>query len=455
MSDSNGDEDLKSANLRDKKLRWPWLVGAVALCGLLVAFFAPSGTFSSSPTIAGNANTHLQKNVRGESRVIAMSPRLGNAAGHSIISNSDNAQEVHLIDMCGFGIQPFKGKLDYTDEFIAFSKKFSRSANTQASSALESAIAKLLDSDDDMDRATGLYARMVDGSLEERTAQEKLLQENPECLKERDCTLKLAAIKERTIAIAAESLIKLAMGTSDPNVFAAAYYHCRGHKSSACSAITAEKWASLDSDNAAVWLAVASDADERKNEIVRDAALLRASQLSKYQRRSLPVEILLGEIELANVDPTVQMAIVANIFGLQASSKIGFPFTTVFKYCKSALTDAPDRKGKCENIASLMQKEDQTFIGQKLAARLGERSGWAKERVKAIIDETDAYIYLPLGDISIENSFSCESIQAQKLQLIDALELGELEAAKKYMLKMRLTPITMVEKYHALYPDRK
>lgn len=455
MSDNSIGDDQNKEKRHDKKSRWPWVVGAVILCALLVAFFAPLGTFSSSPKIAGNDKANSQKNSLGESRVIALPPRIANAAGHSIISNSDNAQEVHIIDTCGFGKQPFKGKLGFTEEFIEFSRKFSRSASTQASDALKSAIAKLVDSDDDMDRATGLYARTVNVFMEEGAAQEKFLQENPECMKDRDCALKHTEIKERAIAIAAEPLIKLALGTSDPNVFAAAYYQCMGNKSSACSAITSEKWASLDSDNAAVWLAVASDANERKNEIVRDAALLRASQLSKYQRRTLPVEILLGEIELAKVDPTVQEAIVSNIFGLKSYANTGFPFTSVFQYCKSALTDAPDRKGICENIANLIHKEDQTFIGQKIAVRLGERSGWTKERVKAIEDETDAYIYLPMGDFSFEHSFSCESIQAQTIWLIDVLELGEMEAAKKYMLKNGFTPITMVEKYRKRYLGNK
>ncbi|HTT13978.1 MAG TPA: hypothetical protein VMG60_24185 [Burkholderiaceae bacterium] len=245
------------------------------------------------------------------------------------------------IDLCGYG------KVD-PEEIPA---------------ALEAAAdAALLRAIDDFDQARDPRKRALalatKAWVDAQAADRRVVARDPATCRETPLCDQQAA---EAFALAAtpsiEALARLASTAQDPQVYVWAMRACRSilpdSPPSACDALTLDRWAQVDPDNAMVWLLNARAAKMRNDTPGFEDALLRASRATSFDRRRTPY----GEI-LANVDESAQPArtlIVGRLADADARDDPGeyfSNFSAVGLYCEQQ--SAPGRRELCSDLAHVL-----------------------------------------------------------------------------------------------------
>lgn len=296
---------------------------------------------------------------------------------------------------------------------------------------LSDAIRKLIQSEKLSEQAVGLYVMANQAGA---SAMESESLNQPGCKQSDECALKPFEALQRARAASAEPLVKLAQSSNDAGVYAAALYACLGNKTGACGKISYARWAEIEPDNAAAWLSAASEAESRKDDVARIAALQRAVDAKEYD---LHLPRLAGVAESASVQaqsPIEQSTTYSALF--IATMMPGWHATgAVFRHCgrKELMDDA--RRATCDALATKVAEKDETLVAVMMAKSIGERLGWSAERQQLYKDEYSVATGQALGGITDENMLSCETIQKSNQRTLRIFQIGERAAAREAVEK--------------------
>lgn len=188
------------------------------------------------------------------------------------------------------------------------------------------------------------------------------------------------------------ALARLAVASTDPQVYAWAYSACHPGgvaSAGACQLISGEQWARLDPENAAPWLILAGAAAKRGDVSSRDDAMYH---VANAERLDSGFGRLTGE--LVRFAPAGDAHLVGE-FGL-ATEALGFEAATPFDYgtaldyCRSeALVDA-NRRETCGQVGELFASRSTTFLERAIAVGFGRRLGWPQDRIEGLREQEKA-----------------------------------------------------------------
>ena len=222
--------------------------------------------------------------------------------------------------------------------------------------------------------------------------------------------------------LARDELVQLATGLHDPSVYAMAVRACDqsydpAPRDTACDRITLTQWATMDPDNAAPWLEIAAGAHARSDQAaVSDAfshaALAHSIDFGRdaalaYASNGMPPET--GQLERA--------AFLHRLIGQKGEGPVRG--LAIGAYCTEKAEREPAVRQQCEAVAELMADHGRNTADLSTAATMGERLGWAPERIAAMRQETLAVFRIESH--SDKDPWSCDDVRAVN-------EFGDLQA---------------------------
>lgn len=227
-----------------------------------------------------------------------------------------------------------------------------------------------------------------------------------------------------------DRLATLAATSRDALVQAYALRACRGESaaSSACQALSPMNWAQLEADNAAAWLAVA--ADPRVEPAVQVEALQQAARASRFDTHATALHALVQAAAPAGINDFDRLTMAREI-GTARADWLGTEALRV--HCSaSALADAA-RAPVCDRVADLLAKRAQSVPDLLQAREIGQRLGWAEERLNALRDEADAMVAFERRSFESGEPLSCALLARHNAYYADVGRLGEVAALRLAM----------------------
>lgn len=227
-----------------------------------------------------------------------------------------------------------------------------------------------------------------------------------------------------------DRLATLAATSSDPLVLAFALRACRGDSggSSACQALSPESWASLEGDNAAAWLAVATD--PRVEPAVQLDALQRASQATRLDSHAAALHPLVQAAAPAGTGEADRVAMAREVAGARADWLGSEALRT---HCSIAFATDLQRAQVCGRLAELFASQAQTVPDLQQARELGQRLGWKDERLDALRDEAEALAALAHRIAEPDAASDCAALQRQSGFYAEVGRFGEVAALRQAM----------------------
>ncbi len=315
------------------------------------------------------------------------------------------------IEVCGLPDLDAALFLAEQEDLDGFTLNHSRIGQSEANAALAQASAKLIQSESLPEQALGWY------------------------------------VQARQTGTVADPLVKLALAGRDPAIFATALHACAGKGGNPCASISATDWTTLEPDNAAVWLMVAGEANARKDTVVRDAALRRAAATTGYNSRFPALAPVFDTAPVTAQSALVQSLVGGTLISMDAIHSSVQKYSALMQYCVRDKTVDPTRNSTCDTLANKLLDHDDYFVGDSIAAYIGEKIGWDASRVQFIRDKKDVEMSLAYDDGSISNVYGCESLAKSNQWLRDSFSKGDRARARERIAKSGKTLATHIEEY--------
>ncbi len=334
------------------------------------------------------------------------------------------------VEVCGFGVQ-------HVEEFPM---GISLPPVTAANETLNAAARDLASSKIDADRALGLY---LQAKLAGDAAMERAHIQEPGCGQSAPagsgkpdnppCSENLPLARQAARMAAAKPLIDMALSTSDPNVYATAYYFCndplrpKGEMPGACSSISAEGWARIDPQNLFPALLARNPGPFKNgsykspaNDPIDDTALPTAL----YDTRSLRYDRVMAQENFKQEPLYMQTAIAMQLIGELASSGFKY-YSSAINYCRADEVARPARSQICGNIAETMAEQGKSIIDVAIALKLGEQGRRSETQMAKLAAEKADYSLL-LDRLGIgASAYSCEGMALTVKYFADFFARGE------------------------------
>lgn len=205
-------------------------------------------------------------------------------------------------------------------------------------------------------------------------------------------------------------MVKLASATTDPDVYATAFYQCQGSKNALCSQISAAQWAKLDPENSVVWLFAADAAMRRNDDDARDAALARFLKVPTSNYRFPPLAPILQSDDVQKRSPLTQQTIGIGLVGIRAAESTFPSYSKVNKYCTLTSTVNDSKRAICDAIANKLVAQDDQVLGKYLGVNIGKKIGWPADRTDSIVAEIKG-----LQEFQIMESLAPEMFNARNV----------------------------------------
>jgi len=232
-----------------------------------------------------------------------------------------------------------------------------------------------------------------------------------------------------------EALAQLAQTSDDAQVYAWAYRACQGVSSQAsgsCLAVTAARWAQLDSGNAEPWLAVASEARARKDAAAFDDAMFHVASADRHDPGwgALSAEI----IDHVPPDDANLLGLAGLMAQTAAVETLRSPaWSQTSQYCSEQELGDSNRREVCERIATVLADRSTTLLARSVGEALGKRVGWPAERVAATTLQRDAEA--AVTDRQVEQAavepMACGPLRVEVERMRDIARYGEIEVYRR------------------------
>jgi hypothetical protein len=320
------------------------------------------------------------------------------------------------LDICGLGKVP----IDTSDPFAA-----GRYLGDLTNKARARWLSALLDSDDIRARAAGLF---LEGKL----------------------TGSDSAQEDQT----RDALVQLAVGASDPAIYAMAVYACNTYSDPApagsCQQITLKKWARLDTDNAVPWLLVAGQAHARNDAATEAAAFGQAAKAHKADAYNYSLYTF-AESELPrDVTPLERWYLAIELIGIE-SATASDQYISASKHCSAEAMQDRGVRQQCNALAELMVSNGTTLLDLGIGTHIGARAGWSNARVARLTEERDALMQAITQTTPNNNDdlWTCDGVRRGNAYMGQWARLGEIGAAQDSLDRSGETVAELAQKQRA------
>lgn len=232
-------------------------------------------------------------------------------------------------------------------------------------------------------------------------------------------------------------LVRMALGTRDPEVYRLAWSACRlgiasARRSSAdddgCPRLDAAQWARLDPDNALPWvhaLAAAGDATSRAS---IDEALYRIGQSRRFDDGFGRATDAALALDVDGLAPGVQAQ--AALAAVDLDALIIPTYAALNGACAAAALADANRRALCDAVATRMVDSATSLLPYRLGIGLGKRLGWSDARIDALERQSQEMMARMREGVPAE-PLSCDGVPALRSYFRRVAELGELGAARE------------------------
>lgn len=234
---------------------------------------------------------------------------------------------------------------------------------------------------------------------------------------------------------ARDALVQLAVGASDPAIYALAVSACNTYGDRAptgsCRQVSLAAWTRMDTNNAVPWLLLAGQAHERNDAVTEAAAFAQAAKAQRVDAYNDKLYAF-AESELPrDVTPSERWYLVVEFIGIESALPL-MHFASASKHCSSDAMKNEDVRAQCSALAELLVSKGTTLVDFSLGTHLGARAGWAPARVAGLTDQFDALMQAVEQTASPANddSWSCDSVNRGNALLGQSIRLGEIGAAR-------------------------
>jgi hypothetical protein len=334
------------------------------------------------------------------------------------------------VEVCGFGVQ-------HVEEFPI---GISLPPVTASNETLNTAARNLANSKIDTERALGLYlqAKLAgDAALERAHIQEPGCgQTSSANSRSKPCSADLAAGYQAARMAAAKPLIEMARATTDPDVYATAFYFCETaarDARGACAPISAAGWARLDPENIFPQLLVRSPGfveggllkfpvDNPPN----DSPLPTA----RYDRRTLRFDRVMSQDVFKQEPLYMQTAISQWLIGENSLREMS-AFPAIYAFCRPAEISRAARAKACGDLIELMATQGKSYMDLSLALKLGVDGKLADSQIAKLKDEEVNYFARMTAIANGTTGYSCEGMAMTVKHFADAFARGERAIASE------------------------
>ncbi|RZT94929.1 hypothetical protein [Rivibacter subsaxonicus] len=286
---------------------------------------------------------------------------------------------------------------------------------------------------DDRSRAyAALLASVYDPDAERRFAE---LLERCKSKPGQPCNLHdMAPGDESRRVVARETLARLAVTTSDPEVYARAWQAClpiterrpraeaSGGAGSQCTQLSLQRWAALDAGNAVPWLHVLAQPGLTPAQMAEVLHQIAQSQRVEHSWGRLPAAVV--EAEGSGVPRGWLMNAALAALGIDA--QMTPPYSSLKKQCDTAAVTDANRRQTCEAIADLLGFRSNALLDQSIGQAIGRKIGWPADKQRQLDDERDAMLAVSISPQIDGQPLSCASYDRMRRYWSTAAKDGEL-----------------------------
>lgn len=252
-------------------------------------------------------------------------------------------------------------------------------------------------------------------------------------------------------AQALPQLVRLALGSGEPVVFALAWRACRSAAApaaSGCASLSPDRWVAMAPQAASAWLALAAQAQARGDAAGSEAALHQAIQLPALQ---LTRHVLLqsaGSRLPGDWPADLRLTMLVDLFSADevlATEEL----RPVLGHCQAeALAAEPARLALCRQWADRLAAQAPDMMSAKLGLSLAARSGWSEHQVALARGELEALQahwakVQPSAD-ALDGSRgperACEAAVRAQAHLLQVARQGELAVLRQAMAQQPTPP---------------
>lgn len=190
---------------------------------------------------------------------------------------------------------------------------------------------------------------------------------------------------------ARDALARMATTTSDAAVYALAWRTCHQSRDGACALLNAQQWARLDPGNAAPWLEVLAEAQQRRDRAAADEALHRIATSARSEQDLFRFAGLV--LDAAPADEALQAGtwmLTAEAMGVSAAWVLP-AYQPLVAACRGAVLQDANRRQTCQSVAELLTRRSDVVIERSIGITLARQLGWPDEEIERMRAEYDGY----------------------------------------------------------------
>lgn len=232
-----------------------------------------------------------------------------------------------------------------------------------------------------------------------------------------------------------DGLVKRALSTTDPRVYALAFRACVNQpERGACAMLNAARWAQIDEGNASPWLFVLDEAARRKDEAAVADALFHIASARRFDDRYFAsagaIEARVGSLD---IDTSAALVLSIETMGMAAAQSA--PLPAVMQACRGAAIGDANRRQLCEGAAEAMAERSDSLILRQIGIGMGRRLGWREERVDAMAGEISAWMNADPSSAFDEQTSSCTGMKKLLRRFARQASIGEVDFMHEWAAK--------------------
>ncbi|WP_144006885.1 hypothetical protein [Pelomonas sp. KK5] len=226
----------------------------------------------------------------------------------------------------------------------------------------------------------------------------------------------------------AQAVMRRAAAAADAAELDAEVEQERAATASNCDALSLERWAQLQPDDAAPWLHQLDAARRANDEGAVAQALYRLGQARELRSRwpwlgGQVMAVLPDDAPLGG-----RMQLLTDAIGRDAALVAGLGVSAASKSCEGAALQDGNRRQQCERVAELLRGRSDRLLDRTVGARMGERLGLPPIQpdlaaIKAMQERhADRY------GARLDKPTACDALRLMEEDGAEVARLGEWEA---------------------------
>jgi len=231
-----------------------------------------------------------------------------------------------------------------------------------------------------------------------------------------------------------EALVQLALGTSEPSVYATALAMCKSLKTSKppedCRQLTAEHWAQLDPENVVPWLMVANEASQKSDGLEESIAFRHAAAATRADSYATSLYAFAAPELPADASPLSRSFLATEAIGVEAAMPI-FEYGYLNRRCSAEALRSDDVHMECAEIASLLVNHGPSVMDLGIGTSIGSRLGWSRGKISELTQRQHALMAILTEEVdprAEDQQWTCDEVQRVNKYMQQRVLLGEVQA---------------------------